>query len=124
MFRSNWKRNISMVATLVLLAGCASMNRSCSSSITQTFGGDWMITQVAMDGTPFNCWKLENISLTTDENGGGEIQWLDTETGHLMHVNGWHNQVQVANRDWAGAARELGVDADQCLHGRYPATAQ
>lgn len=122
MFRSRWGKRISMAATLLLITGCASFNRSCSSSVTQTFGGDWMITQVGMDGTPFNCWKLNNISLTTDDNGGGEIQWLDQETGHLIHINGWHNQVQVAHGDWAGAARELGVNEAQCRHGRYPAT--
>lgn len=109
-----------LIASALLLTGCASFNRSCSSSITQTFGGDWMIAQVGMDGRVFNCWKLHNISLTTDAHGGGEIQWLDPETGHLIHVNGWHNQVQVSGGNWDTAAHELGVDPTRCTHGRYP----
>lgn len=115
-----WSRRTPVILALLLLVGCASWQRSCSSSLTRTFGGDWMITQLAMDGTAFNCWKLEGISLTTDEAGGGEIQWLDPQTNHLIHVNGWHNQVQVSNKNWETAAHELGVDAEKCGHGRYP----
>jgi hypothetical protein len=75
--------------------------------------------QYAYDGRPFHCWKLRDVAV--DSSVGGNVNWQDSENGHLVHLTGWENRVQVVGGDFDGAARLVGVEASKCNNGRYPA---
>ena len=102
---------------LLALCGCASWDRSCSSCSAETFGSDWIVLQYGYDGKPINCWKLGNTSITNEAQSDG-IYWKAPE-GHLVHVSGWYNRVQVDHNDYAGAAKQLGIDLNACSEGAY-----
>ena len=114
------RRKLSIVATSVLVAGCASTQRSCSGYNATTFGADWIVVQFAQNGDPFNCWQLHGVSIAQDSQGSEGVNWLDTATGHLVHISGWYNRVQVTSGNFAQAATLLGVDAAKCGDGHYP----
>lgn len=111
------RRFVVLVAVLAL-SGCASMNKGCSQFNAENFGSDWIVVQFDLTGRPFNCWKLRGASVSSGE--GGNVDWKDTNTAHLVHITGWENRVQVANGDFASAAKLLGVDDAQCGDGVYP----
>lgn len=102
---------------LLLLAGCASWERDCNSSVAGSFGGDWIVLQYGFDGTPINCWKLPNTAISNEQGTDG-IYWLNPG-GHLVHISGWYNRVQVSNGDYGGAAKSIGIDIDRCVGGKY-----
>lgn len=95
----------------VLLVGCAGLERGCSASWAETVSSNWIIVQLAADGTPFRCWELRDVSVGNEERSDG-IYWL-SEDGHLVHISGFYNRVQV-ERDWASAYSELGLTASSC----------
>ena len=107
---------------LLLLTGCASWERDCNSSVASSFGGDWIVLQYGMNGDPINCWKLTNTAIT-NETGTDGIYWLDPG-GHLIHISGWYNRVQVHNNDFAGAAKSIDIELDRCTGGKYVAPAK
>jgi hypothetical protein len=102
---------------LLLLAGCAGWQRDCNSSVASSFGADWIVLQYGFDGTPINCWKLTNTGITNEQGTDG-IYWQDP-AGHLVHISGWYNRVQVNNNDFAGAAKSIGIELDRCTGGKY-----
>lgn len=101
----------------LLLVGCAGMERECSSCGAQNFGADWIVVQYRNDGVPVVCWQLRETSVTNEEHSDG-IYWKAPE-GHLVHISGWYNRVQVDHGDYAGAAKSLGIDLASCKGGRY-----
>jgi hypothetical protein len=101
-----------------ILTGCAGFGRSCSSWNAENFGSDWIIVQYGMDGTPINCWKLVNVSVT-NETGSDGIYWKDSETSHLIHISGWYNRVQVADGRFKEAADLVGVKLEYVKNGKY-----
>lgn len=120
MSRSRVKRALTIGAT-VFACGCAGMGKSCSQFGASAFGSDWIIVQYAFDGRPFHCWRLTDAPV--DSESGGNLNWKDKSNGHLVHVTGWENRVQVINGDFETAARLLGIEANQCHNGVYPANA-
>ena len=108
----------SLIIAMLFIAGCAGMRRGCSSWYASSFGSDWIIVQYRFDGTPINCWKLEDTSVDNEGQSDG-IYWKDGHSGHLVHIAGWYNRVQIANRDFKNAAELLGVDLAKCGNGRY-----
>lgn len=112
------KRTISTILSLTLLTGCAGAQRSCTNWSAESFGADWLVVQLDMNGHPFSCWKLKNTSIANEDKSDG-IHWQDNRTGHMVHISGWYNRVQVANSDFDGAAKILGVDAKKCSEGVY-----
>jgi len=100
----------------LFLFGCAGMARDCSSCSAESFGSDWIIIQYAFDGKPINCWQELNAAIS-NEPGSDGIYW--EHGSHLIHISGWYNRVQVFNKDFAGAARSVGVDLDRCTGGAY-----
>ena len=109
-----------LIALLVLFtSGCAGLQRSCASWSAENFASDWIVVQYDQTGRPFNCWKLTNTSITNETNSDG-VYWQDRSRGHLVHLAGWYNRVQVSNNDFDGAARLVGVLASQCTDGIYP----
>lgn len=96
------------------------MSKDCSQWVASDFGGDWMVVQYAFDGRPFHCWKLRDAAVDSEQ--GGNLNWKDPGNGHLVHVTGWENRVQVINGDFETAAKLLGVEASQCNNGVYPSS--
>lgn len=102
------------------MIGCAGVSRSCSSDIATSFGGDWIIVQFGAGGLPFNCWKLPNTSVTNEQGSDG-VYWLAPD-GHLVHISGWYNRVQVDGGRWEQAAKSVGVELAKCAGGAYGET--
>lgn len=98
--------------SMLLLVGCAGTMRECSSCTAQSLGADWVIVQVDMTGKAFRCWKLEGASVANEERSDG-IWWQSPE-GHLVHISGLYNRVQVSGGDWDSAYRELGLSEQTC----------
>ena len=101
----------------LFLAGCAGWSRDCSSCTASSFGSDWIIVQYRNDGTPINCWMLRNTAID-NEHGTDGIYWQEP-SGHLVHISGWYNRVQVTGGDFKGAAKQLNVNYDSCTEGAY-----
>ncbi len=93
------------------------MSRECSDCTAKSFGGDWLIVQYKMDGEPIACWKLEDTAVTNEPNSDG-VYWK-APGGHLVHISGWYNRVQVDHSDFVGAAAQLGIDLEACKGGKY-----
>lgn len=103
----------------ILLAGCASLDRGCASCAATSFGADWIVVQQrATDGQPYNCWLMENVSISNEAQSDG-IYWLTPE-GHLVHIAGQYARVQVKNKRFKEAAEQIGVDYNKCRRGAYP----
>lgn len=92
-------------------ASCQSFRMGC----TNEFGADWLLVQTGMDGKPIACWKLKNKPL---DGAAVDVRWI-ADSGHIVYLHGWHNVVQVTGGDYAGAAKELGIDLTKCTGGRY-----
>lgn len=105
------------LAALLLLTGCAGTMKSCSSWSAEEFGSDWLITQNRADGTPFNCWKLRNVSVSNEPHSDG-IFWK-MPSGNLVHISGFYTKTQVSGSNWVKAAEESGVDLKRCDSGAY-----
>ena len=108
---------IRMILAALLLTGCAGFQRDCNSGMAQSFGGDWIIVQYKFDGSPINCWKLVSSPVSSEEHSDG-IFWQDPQ-GHLVHISGWYNRIQVSSGRWDDAAKTLGVDSAKCRGGAY-----
>lgn len=104
-------------ALALLLFGCAGTSRSCASGVAESFGADWVVVTSGADGRIVNCWKLANVSVANEPHTDG-IYW-QAGSGHLVHISGWYNRVQVAGGDFDAAAKQIGVDLARCPGGRY-----
>ena len=107
---------------LLALCGCAGFQRDCSSCGASNFGSDWIVLQYGYDGKPINCWKLQNTAIDNEHATDG-VYW-QSPTGHLVHISGWYNRVQVDHGDYSGAAAQLGIDLKACGEGAYKAPAK
>lgn len=119
------KKNIVSGLLVVLLVSmaigtnsCAGWSRGCSSCTAESFGSDWIVVQYGYDGVPINCWKLVNASIANEGSSDG-IYWVDTQTGHLIHISGWYNRVQVTGGRFEEAAKLLGVELEKVKNGKY-----
>ena len=112
------KRIVTVVLTALFISACAGTARDCSSGCASEFGADWIVVQYANDGHALACWQLHDTAVTNEKNTDG-IYWKDG--GHLVHISGWYNRVQVDGEDFAGAATLLGIDLRGCQGGKYVA---
>lgn len=112
-------RNYLKVLPIIFVIACAGLQRDCSSSCASSLGSDWIVLQYRADGEPINCWQLKNTAIDNESHTDG-IYWL-IQGGHLVHISGWYNRVQVSNNDWTGAAKSIGVDLSRCTGGKYKA---
>jgi len=110
-------KRFGLSTSLFLLCGCAAISRDCASCGASNFGTDWIVLQYGASGAPINCWKLHNTAITNEERTDG-IYW-QAPSGHLVHISGWYNRVQVTNNDFEGAARQLGITISSCSEGKY-----
>ncbi len=98
---------------LFLFAGCASLDRGCSSCNAENFGADYVIVQMDLEGRPFRCWALQNVSITNESQSDG-IYWKDTASGNLVHISGHYNRVQVVGGNWNDAFQHIGLTKEAC----------
>jgi hypothetical protein len=113
-------RTFITIGMLMVIVGCAGYQRGCSSWNAQAFGSNWVVVQYDMTLTPKCAWVLHNTSIS-NEDGSDGIYWLDSETGHLIHISGWYNRVQVTGNRFKQAAKLVGVDLQYVQNGKYPA---
>ncbi|MCX6714568.1 MAG: hypothetical protein NTX72_02010 [Candidatus Uhrbacteria bacterium] len=98
---------------MLVMVGCAGMGRSCASCNAESFGADWVVIQMDMNGKPYRCWELHGASIDNEPHSDG-IYWKDPQGGNLMHLSGHYNRVQVENGDWKRGFSELGLSPDSC----------
>lgn len=113
-----------LVAVLIfaitsVVGGCAGFDRWAASFNAGTMGADWIVVQYRFDGTPINCWAMESTSIANEVSSDG-IYWKDPRLGHLVHISGWYNRVQVDNKKFEEAATQVGVELSLCGNGKYP----
>jgi hypothetical protein len=96
----------------VVIAGCAGTQRGCAAACAENYGADWIVVQMDMNGSPYRCWTLENTSITNEDHSDG-IYWLSPR-GHLVHISGHYNRVQVAGGHWDDAFSEVGMTRAMC----------
>lgn len=101
-----------LILWALILTSCAGWGRSCTGCIAQEFGASWVVTQNDMQGHPFRCWKLENVSVANEQGSDG-IQWKSPD-GHMVHLAGQYNRVQVDGGNWTSAFAELGLTEETC----------
>lgn len=110
-------KKVLLISALLSLFGCAGFYRGCSAWNAENFERNWIVVQYGVDGEPFNCWKLQGVAISNEPSSDG-IYWLDPD-GHLVHISGWYNRVQVENEMWESAASSVGVELNRCASGRY-----
>lgn len=114
---------VKVILCAIFLTGCASLNRACSSCSATHFGASWVVVKNDLNGKPFRCWMLSDVSVT-NESGSDGIYWKSPE-GHLVHVSGNYDYVQVQSdrnklysernvSSWEEALNELGLTEDTC----------
>lgn len=99
--------------SLLVMTGCAGVQRECSSFWASNVGADWVIVQYNYEGKPILCWKLDDVAITNEPHSDG-IFWKDARTGHLIHLSGWYNRVQIIGKKFAEAQALLSFDMDIC----------
>lgn len=110
--RSEWARRIALAVAALFVVSCAGTMRECSSCTAGEFGADWIVVQLRMDGTPFRCWELHDVSVANEPSSDG-IYWQSAD-GHLVHISNFYNRVQVEGGDFASAYEELGITRAEC----------
>lgn len=110
------KKYLQLIPAILLFA-CAGTMRDCRSSCAGSLGADWIVVQYRADGSPMNCWRLPGVSIDNEGSSDG-IYWASTD-GHLVHISGWYNRVQISHSDWKAAAKMVGVELDRCGAGAY-----
>lgn len=108
------KNRMAAVVMAAALVGCAGMSRDCASCGTEMSGANWLVVQLCADGEIRNCWRLYGLAVANEDRSDG-IWWV--ADGQQVHISGWYNFVQVTN--WDSAAKQLGVELDRCVGGRY-----
>ena len=99
-----------------LLCSCAGFSRMCSSSCAGAVGADWVVVQMGGFGRVMRCWELRDVSVANEGQSDG-IYW-ESEDGHLVHVSGHYNCVQVTHSGWDKAFSELGITKEICTQVR------
>jgi len=97
---------------MAVVAGCAGTQRGCAASCAESYGADWVIVQMGDDGVAYRCWTLTDASVSNEERSDG-IYWLSPD-GHLVHISGHYNRVQVSGGRWDSAFLEVGLTRDMC----------
>lgn len=111
------KCRVVVFLALTMFMGCAGMQRGCSSFWATQAGADWIVVQYNAGGDPINCWKLQSVSITNEANSDG-VYWREG-SGHLIHISGWYNRVQVSDGRYEEAAKLLGVELSRITNGKY-----
>jgi len=111
-------KQVMLFVLVAFTVACAANQKACAQFSASSFGTDWIVVQYDMSGKPFHCWKLHDTAVDSSE--GGNVDWQDRNNGHLVHLTGWENRVQVVKGDFDGAAKLIGVNSNKCSNGVYP----
>lgn len=95
-----------------LIFGWKGVSRGCSGCVARAAGTDWIIVQLDLEGEPFRCWELRDVSVANESQSDG-IYW-EEENGNLVHISGLYNRVQVSGGNWDAGFRSLGLTRDEC----------
>lgn len=109
-------RKFNAIILMLLLTGCAGVSRQCSSCWAEAAGANWIVVQMDGFGRVMRCWELPNTSID-NEPGSDGIYWKSPD-GHLVHLSGHYNRVQVDGGDWDQAFKELGMTKEMCETAR------
>ena len=109
-------RRLQVALLLLLLCGCAGISRKCSSCCAGAVGADWIVVQMDGFGRVMRCWELHDVSIANEESSDG-IYW-ESADGHLVHISGFYNRVQVEHSGWDQAYREMGINKKICTKVR------
>lgn len=110
------KKISAWVLSLLFISACAGTQRDCSACMASETGADWIIVQYANDGHVLACWKLDDVAVDNEDKSDG-VFW--EEHGHLVHISGWYNRVQVSGQRFDQAAKILGIELESCTNGKY-----
>lgn len=102
-----------LILFIVVLPGCAGVQRELSSCSAGMEGADWVVVQYTFDGHPFRCWELHGASVVNEASSDG-IYWTNPSTNNLVHISGIYNRVQVTNDNWDKGFQEVGLTQDGC----------
>ncbi|MFA6235125.1 MAG: hypothetical protein WC824_13205 [Bacteroidota bacterium] len=97
---------------VILCVGCAGVSRGCSSCNAGAFGANWVVVKMDLEGRPYRCWMLKGVSISNESQSDG-IYWKSSD-GHLVHISGHYNRVQVERENWESALAELGMSEATC----------
>jgi hypothetical protein len=67
-------------------------------------------------GRVMRCWELHDVSIANEDSSDG-IYW-ESSDGHLVHISGFYNRVQVEHKGWDEAYAELGLNKMVCTRVR------
>lgn len=109
-------RKLSIAFLVLVLCSCAGMQRECTSCCASELGSDWVIVQMDGFGRVMRCWELHDVSVANESSSDG-IYW-QSEDGHLVHISGFYNRVQVDHGGWDEAYAELGLTKEVCTRVR------
>ena len=94
-------KKLLLLATVASVTSCTSLSREVSRLTATSFGADYIVVKRDMLGKPFLCWKLKNVTVTSERTSDG-IYWQHP-TGHLIHISGNYDYVQVKHGDYDSA---------------------
>jgi hypothetical protein len=109
---NNTIRKIALAGSMFFLVGCAAVQKDCASCNATANGADWIVVQLDLNGKPFRCWSMQDVSIS-NENASDGI-WWQNESGNLIHISGLYNRVQVIDDNWLNAYNELGLTEETC----------
>jgi hypothetical protein len=116
-------KRLGIALLLLVLCSCAGLSRSCSSCWAGAAGANWIVVQMDAFGRVMRCWELHGVSIANEESSDG-IYWKSGD-GHLVHISGFYNRVQVEHDGWGEAFKELGMTKEICKQARkLPRTLQ
>jgi hypothetical protein len=105
---------VPFLIALMIASGCAGVSRGCSNCWAKNAGADYVVVELAeMDGTPYRCWALKDVSIDNETNSDG-IYWKDPQSGNLVHISGSYDYVQVVDGKWAQAYEYLNLTEAEC----------
>jgi hypothetical protein len=88
------------------------ISRGCSGCYASSVGADWIVVQVDLEGRPFRCWELDNVSVANESQSDG-VYWEESN-GNLVHISGLYNRVQISGENWDEGFSTLGLTREEC----------
>lgn len=101
-----------LVGSGLLISECRGCQRKAQDIWAGGVGADWIIIERRLDGTPYQCWMLEDVSVANEGSSDG-IYW-ENENGNLIHISGSYDRVQVLNDHWSDALEEINMTREAC----------
>lgn len=101
-----------MFWVLLMLTGCAGVQRDCRGCSSEVGGANWLVVQYTMSGSVLHCWKLDNVAMENEPHSDG-IYWEESG-GNVVHISNLYNAVQLNGSNWDAAEQRLNLTAKDC----------